>query len=532
MQLLPLSAATAAGVAARAATLGKWLAQHRQHDLADVAFTLQVGRRSFPWRSFALATDAKTARATLAATESAPTARIPADPPPVVFMFSGQGSQHPQMAASLYRNEPAFRASFDTCADLLRPVLGQDVRQLLYPPDAEAEKEAAAALQRTALAQPVLFAIEYALLKLWEHWGVRPTALIGHSLGEYLGACAAGVIDLEAALELVCARGQLMQSAPPGAMMAVPLSAALLQPRLHEMVEIAAINAPESCVVGGPPPAVAAFASHLRLQGIEPQTLNVSHAFHSAAMEPILLDFAAAMRRYRLQPPHIPYVSNLSGDWIRPEQATDPDYYVRHLRRPVRFADGLQRVLRDYPDAILLEVGPGQALTQAARRCAPGATVLPSLPSPRSGMTDQKVLFSTVGQLWSRGIEIDWAAFAEPDRRKVGLPGYPFQRQRHWIEPPDAAVDAPRDSAAKSATDSSLPASSERRVYLPGWQPQPLPAMPHLEGHWLLLSNGSDDAGMARVLRAAGCRVSRVECGERWARSRSRRIYGAAARTR
>ena len=173
MQLLPLSAASAAGVAARAATLGKWLAQHPQHDLADVAFTLQVGRRSFPWRSFALATDAKTARATLAATESAPMARIPADPPPVVFMFSGQGSQHPQMAASLYRNEPAFRASFDTCADLLRPVLGQDVRQLLYPPDAEAEKEAAVALQRTALAQPVLFAIEYALLKLWEHWGVH-----------------------------------------------------------------------------------------------------------------------------------------------------------------------------------------------------------------------------------------------------------------------------------------------------------------------------------------------------------------------
>ena len=518
VQLLPYSAASEAGLNQRAADLANWLVQHPEQELADVAFTLQAGRRSFPWRGCVVAANAPAASSALAAAISAPAVRIPAHPPPVVFMFSGQGSQHPQMAASLYQHEPEFRATLETCADLLRPVLGRALCQLLYPTSAEAEKAAAQALQQTALAQPILFSVEYAVFKLWERWGLRPAALIGHSLGEYVCACAAGVIDLAAALELVSERGRLMQSASPGAMLAVPLGAGALRPRLREMIEIAAINAPESCVVGGPQPVVAEFAAHLRAEGIEPQGLNVSHAFHSAAMEPILADFAAVVRHHKLRPPAIPYVSNLSGDWISDGEATDPEYYVRHARGPVRFADGLACVLRDHPDAILVEVGPGQALTHAARRCAPGATVLPSLPSLRSGMRDEEILFATVGRLWTRGVDIDWTAFAEPGRRRVGLPGYPFQRQRHWIEPAEPAADAPHVSPARTPSIASRPATvSERCAYMLGWEQRASPPSPRLDGHWLVLSDGSSDAGLVQALHAAGCRVSHATCASRWA---------------
>jgi amino acid adenylation domain-containing protein/non-ribosomal peptide synthase protein (TIGR01720 family) len=512
-QLLPCSAASEPALRARATALADFLVEHPQADLADVAFTLQVGRRAFSWRACVVAPDPAAARAALAAAASRPAAQAPANAPPVILMFSGQGSQHVRMAASLYRHEAEFRAALDACAGLLRPALGLDLRQLLYPASPDDEAAAGRALQQTALAQPALFSVEYALLKLWERWGVRPAALIGHSLGEYVCACAAGVMELEAALELVCARGRLMQSAAPGAMLAVPLSAAAVRRRLHDAIEIAAINAPESCVIGGPHSAIAAFAADLRTEGIEPQGLNVSHAFHSAAMDAILTDFAAAVRRHRLRPPETPYVSNLTGDWIRDDEATDPDYYVRHVRKPVRFADGLNRLLGDHPDAILLEVGPGQALTQAARRCAPDATCLPSLPSPRRGLDDDAVLHATVGRLWTRGIGIDWAAFAEPNRRRVGLPGYPFQRLRHWIEPTAVDETPPVASATPPAVPPRLASPAERYAYVLRWEPALQPAAQPIEGHWLLVSEGARDAALAEILRAAGCRVSRITCG-------------------
>ena len=387
-------------------------------------------------------------------------------------------------------------------------MLGRDLRQLLYPTSAEAEKAAAQALQQTALAQPILFSVEYAVFKLWERWGLRPAALIGHSLGEYVCACAAGVIDLAAALELVSERGRLMQSASPGAMLAVPLGAACAaassarddRDRRHQRA--------------GELRRRRAAACRGRVRRASASGRNRTAGAQRFARVPLRRDGTdpGGLRCRRappqLRPPAIPYVSNLSGDWISDGEATDPEYYVRHARGPVRFADGLACVLRDHPDAILVEVGPGQALTHAARRCAPGATVLPSLPSLRSGMRDEEILFATVGRLWTRGMDIDWTAFAEPGRRRVGLPGYPFQRQRHWIEPAEPAADAPHVSPARTPSIASRPATvSERCAYMLGWEQRASPPSPRLDGHWLRafgwLERCRPGAGAAR------CRMSR-----------------------
>jgi acyl transferase domain-containing protein len=364
-QLLVLSARSEAALDTATHNLAAWLREHPAAVLADVAFTLQVGRKDFDHRRALVARTAKDAAEALAS--RAPgllTGVREVGDRPVVFLFPGQGAQHVNMARELYDSEPAFRAEVDACAEKLKPHLGLDLRTVLYPAPA-AEAEAAKKLEGTALTQPALFVLEYALAKLWMARGVKPRAMVGHSLGEYVAACLAGVFSLDDALALVATRGRLMQALPAGAMLAVPLPEAEVTPLLEGRLDVAAVNGPSLCVVAGPTDAVDALEAKLSARGVQARRLHTSHAFHSAMMDPILAPFTDAVRRVRLQAPKLPWVSNVTGTWIEAAQATDPAYWARHLRQPVRFAQGLRELLKDAAD-VLLEVGPGQTLASLA----------------------------------------------------------------------------------------------------------------------------------------------------------------------
>ena len=444
------------------------LAQHLELspelDLADVAYTLQIGRKAWPHRRMLVAASAAEAAGLLHRRDPQRLLgrRAVETERPVAFVFSGQGSQHPGMARELYLGEPTFRHWMDHCLDILEPEVGTDLRAELWPPPSRRD-QAAERLQSTALAQPALFAVEYSLAQLWISWGLRPQAMLGHSLGEYVAACLAGVFSLRDALVLVAARGRLMQELEPGAMATVPLAAEEVEELLDDGLDLAAINGPRLCVVSGPRPRLEKWVDRLAAREISCRLLHTSHAFHSSMMEPVLEPFAAVLAGIPLKPPSEPFFSNLSGELIRAEEAMDPSYWVRHLRRPVRFADAVGRLLAE-PHQILLEIGPGHALTTLARRHADFGgehLALSSLPPANREEPDDEHLLTTLGRLWMAGAPIDWAAYhGERRRRRVTLPGYSFQRRRFWIEPSTAPVKlfaAAASSAASSAAELAEP---------------------------------------------------------------------------
>jgi acyl transferase domain-containing protein len=512
VQLLVLSARSEAALAQAAARLGAHLATTPEQALADVAHTLQAGRRAFDWRAAVVCRSADEAVARLA--QPGLGGKVAARERPMVFAFSGQGAQYPGMGAGLYRDEPVFRAAVDECLALLRQRAGLDLAPLLYP--AVADEAAAAALRDTRHAQPALFVTEYALARLWMAWGVEPEAMVGHSIGEYVAACLAGVFTLGDALELVAARGRLVAGLPPGAMLAVPMAEKQLRPLLGPQLSIAAVNAPQLCVVSGETPAVDALDAELRASGLEPVRLHTSHAFHSRMLDPVLDEFGQLVARFRLAPPQRPYLSNLSGDWITPQQATDPRYWVRHLREAVLFGAGVQKLLEDEA-RVFLEVGPGASLGGLIRQqLGPGAAgrVLGSLRAPRDTTDDQAFLVETLARLWQGGVAVDWRAFSgHEQRRRVPLPTYPFERRRFWVDPTDAPAPAAADAAPRKLAD---PADW---LHLPSWQ-QMGPARPAaaLTGPWLVIADadspGADlSAQLATQLAAAGAMVQRVATG-------------------
>jgi amino acid adenylation domain-containing protein len=471
-QLLALSARTPSALEAATDNLARHLVEHPEQELADVAYTLQVGRKSFPHRRLLLCGDRAAAAAALLARDprSVRTQAVAARDRPVVFLFPGQGAQHVGMGRELYAQEPAFRAALDRCAGLLAPHLGGlDLRQLLYPPaggdEAGPGESAASRLEQTAIAQPALFAVEYALAQLWGEWGVRPAAMLGHSVGEYVAACLAGVLTLPDALALVAERGRLMQALPPGAMAALPLPPAAAAALLAGSgLALAAANAPAHSVVSGPAAEVEALVERLRGEGLDCRRLHTSHAFHSAMMDPALEPFAAAVGRVRLSPPRIPYLSNLTGGWIEPAQATDPRYWVRHLRETVRFGDAAGELLGDR-SRVLLEVGPGRTLGGLVRRhplAAPETPVIAALAHPREEAESAGALGSALGRLWLAGVRIDWpGVHAHARRRRVLLPTYPFERQRFWLDPAPAAAAAAHPATAAAPATAAVPAPSE-----------------------------------------------------------------------
>ena len=462
-----LSARTPAALEQATNNLRNYLDANRETDLADAAYTLQVGRRHFAHRRAFVAGDRDATLAALGSFASQP--RSGAESPrKAQFLFPGQGAQYVNMGRELYQTEPGFREQIDRCCTLLTPDLGFDLRALLYP-DPAATAEAEQKLNQTSNTQPALFVVEYALAQLWLEWGVQPGGMLGHSIGEYVAATLAGVFSLEEALHLVAARGRLMQALPPGAMLAVPLGERQIAERLTSEVSVAAISGPSACVVSGTFSGIQQLKHELSQGGIESLLLETSHAFHSHMMEPALEAFAAIFRKIRLSPPAIPYVSNVTGDWITAEEATDSQYWVRHLREPVRIGDGIAVLAKD-AGSVLLEVGPGRTLSSLVRHNVTNPAeriAVSSLRHPREQSSDQQFILNSLGKMWVAGVSIDWQGFHRREKRyRVSLPTYPFERQRYWIDfvrtettdrIPGASSAVPDKSEVAAGRASALP---------------------------------------------------------------------------
>lgn len=468
-QILPLSARDEGALAEARVRLAAWLREVGA-PLADIAHTLQQGRRAFTHRQAVVARDGAMAADMLAA----PVARAAqaAATPEVVFLFPGGGTQHARMGEALYRRDAFFRAEIDRCCELLRPQLGRDLRELLFPP-AGAEAGADRELFRMALAQPALFVVEYALARWWMHCGVQPALMLGHSLGEYVAACLAGVFQLEDALSIVATRGRLMETLEAGAMTAVALPEAELAPLLGEGCDLAAVNGESLCVLAGPVAAVERVEAALAARQQLPRRLHVAIASHSSLVEPIVTELERAVAAVPRQAPGLPFVSNVTGRLITAEEAVDPAYWGRHLRGTVRFADGLATVFAT-PGRVLMEVGPGETLAGLARP-HPGsrsaAAILASQAHPQQHARNEQQLANAVATLWCAGVAVDWAALQAEKRRRVPLPTYPFQRRRYWVAPPVAGSAAAAGRAWQFA--GVEPGRSEDAFYLPVWKRVP-----------------------------------------------------------
>ena len=507
-QLLAVSARGPAALSAVCGELGQRLAREPELPLPDIAFTLALGRRSHAHRRAVVCAGTAAAGALLTspAGRSVVTAREPARPRSVVFVFPGQSAQHPDMGRGLWESEPAFRAEVDACARHLEPELGLDLREVLYPGPGEGDA-AAARLERTELTQPALFTVEYALARLLMGWGVEPAAMIGHSIGEYVAACLAGVFPLDAALRLVAARARLMQSLPAGTMLAVQAGPERLEGMLPPDLDLAAVNAPALSVVAGPTPAVERLEARLAAEEVSATRLRTSHAFHSRMMEPILAEFEELVARAGPGEPRLPFVSNLTGTWITAAEATDPAYWAAQLRRTVHFGAGVAELARQ-ADRAWVEVGPGRGLCALVRlQVGRDAVAVPCVRAPRDRGSDVEALLLGLAQLWVAGVEVDWRRFwAGERRRRVSLPGYPLERQRFWVEAPEAA-------AAPVGRPGRLPPADW--FHVPVWrQTPPLEVGPDGRaegGPWLVFE---DDCGVAAAvadrLTDAGHRVSRV----------------------
>ncbi|MBA2660485.1 MAG: KR domain-containing protein [Nitrosospira sp.] len=478
-QLLAFSARSSNALAAMAIRLRDQFQMHPEVPLADVAYTLQSGRKYFSQRAIALCRDNEDAGNLLENrdVERFLTRQIAFENPPVAFLFPGQGAQHVDMARDLYQNEPVFRRELDHCLDLLKPYLDFDLLTLLYPGPND-QTESSAHLAQTEATQPALFVIEYALARLWMSWGILPTAMIGHSIGEYVAACLADVFSLEDALRLVAMRGRLLQQMDTGAMLAVMLPEVEVKAYLNESCDLAAVNGPELCVLSGSLTAIEVVEGTLKDKDIASRRLHVSHAFHSAMIEPMLPSFVDMVRTIGPRQPKIPFLSNLSGNWITPEEATDPNYWGRHLRGTVRFSDGLRELLSN-PSRILLEVGPGETLTTLAKR-HPDARVeqaiFSSLPHPGKAHLAQRHFYLSLGKLWLSGAAIDWKSFYAEERRcRVPLPTYPFERQSYWVKPGAANDKTGYASAAKIGARIDHGSEPDARslddwFYVPSWR--------------------------------------------------------------
>ncbi len=464
-QLLLLSAKTPAALERLRRQLSVWLGSHPDACLADVAYTLQVGRKALAYRDAVVAPDVAEAIARLVATKSAPKPLNAIDPP-VVFMFPGQGAQYANMGRDLYRSEPAFRQCMDQCCDLFRPHLERDLRDLLFPPEGQ-EAEADELLMDTGYTQPAMFAIELSLARWWMSLGVKPAAVVGHSVGEFVGAHLGGVFTLEAVVPLVALRAKLIRALPRGSMLSVRCAAGKLDGQLPPDVQLAAANGPDLCVVAGPSESIASFAQQLEAQGIGTRLLHTSHAFHSAMMAPAVGAFRDALAQVEIGAPTLPFMSTSLGAWVNSAEELGPDYWSQHIRRPVLFSDAMAQVLAEFdPATVFLEVGPRDVLATLTRLQAQGARKAQIVASMGDAAGDPAkdlaAATATLGRLWAQGVSVDWNAYrGAQQRRRIPLPTYPFERRSHWLEPLRLQVvaDAPGqvvDEAPQPTTEPTL----------------------------------------------------------------------------
>jgi amino acid adenylation domain-containing protein len=453
--LLILSARSASALARATDDLGAHLAAHPDTDLGDVSHTLAIGRHAMTHRAVTVAGD--TGEATAALREDGAlrmiTASVEGGTPSPVFMFPGGGAQYLGMGRDLYRTFDVFRQWIDRATDVLRRRLDADLRTIMWP------DRDAVPLERPAHALPALVAVEVATARLLQSLGVRPTALIGHSAGEYAAACLAGVFPFEDALHLVTLRGELFEELPDGAMLSVPLPEAEIAELLGDDLSIAVINRPDLCIVSGAVAAIDRLEDTLAGSGVDSTRLHISVAAHSPMVEPILDRFEAYARTIGFSAPTIPVASNLTGTWITDDEATDPAYWVRHLRRTVRFVDGLSTLL-DGPDRVAVEVGPGRTLSGLARQHPAKPPVVATIRHPNEQRADDAFMLEAVGRLWLAGADVDIAKLYDgEERRRVPLPTYPFERQGYWIAP-----GAPEPAQAQAPL---APAAAARVVEAP-----------------------------------------------------------------
>ena len=477
--LITISAHTPDALQQATENLADHLSNNASLSLPDVAFTLQTGRHRFAHRRAIVCRNHQEAVHELRAASNnrrtdATWMRVQKKP---VFMFPGQGSQRVNMGRQLYETEPVYRDSIDHCSELLSKDLGWDIRHAIFPADPN-DPTAAEQLAQTCITQPALFITEYALAQLWMSWGIRPHAMIGHSVGEYTAACLANVFSLPQALRLIAARGRLIQNQPRGSMLAIMRSETECRQFVSDRVSIAAVNSPELCVVSGETREIDGLVAELKRESIACRPLMTSHAFHSPMMEPVIEPFSDILRESELQPPVIPFISNVTGDWITDEQAVSSDYWTTHLRQGVMFTQGIGTILQMNGIAFL-EVGPGHTLTMLAKQhptFAPDQTLVTSLPKPhgtRNGNppTEQAMLLTALGQVWKAGLPVDWDKFHQGQQRfRVPLPSYPFQRSRHWIEP--GRSDQPQSVPQPRVADTTPPlqASHQSSEQNPQWE--------------------------------------------------------------
>ena len=444
-KVFTVSATTDSALERAVANLRDNMIRRRDIDVADAAYTCNVGRRAFTHRrAFVCASNSDAVEAMRRSGFEGVLGKD-TKPKPVAFLFPGQGSQHAGMGEQIYKSEPVFRDVFDFCANLLESHFGFDLRDLFSSSDRA--KESPGKIFETCFGQPAIFAFEYALAKLWMSWGLRPAAMIGHSLGEYVAAALAGVFSLEDGLLLVARRGRLMQALEGGAMTAVSQPEEAARKLATDGLSLAAVNGPASCVMAGPLTAIVGLENSLAREGVAYRRLRTSHAFHSAMMHPVVAGFREVVQQVYLRRPEVPFVSCVSGSWITESEAVDPGYWARHIIETCRFGDGLSHLLQQ-DSLLMLEVGPGQALSSLARRQRKKAEqiIISSLSGGESG-DEEKSLLEALAQIWASGADVDWQGFHQSEHlHRIPLPSYPFERQYFWADRPNTiAADTPSD---------------------------------------------------------------------------------------
>ncbi|GAB1858556.1 hypothetical protein MHTCC0001_33950 [Flavobacteriaceae bacterium MHTCC 0001] len=436
MQIIPWSAKKRTSLEKYGEKLASYIKNNNAVRLSDVASSLKSTRANFRHRQFILAKSNTEAVELLKQESTYETSKdLSAIPSELAFLFPGQGAQYLQMGKVLYEHEDTFKHAVDNCSELLKKDLRIDIREIIFPVtnDDKAQKK----LKDTKYTQPALFVIEYALAKLWMSWGIKPTVFCGHSIGEFVGAHLAGVFSLEDALHLIATRGRLVSELPEGSMLSVRLSKHKLLEILPKNLSIAAVNSDLLCVASGEDNAIKNFAKILKEKEVPHRLLLTSHAFHSTMMDPVLNSFKEEFKKIKLSTPNLPIISTVTGTWLNNDEAIDPNYWTNHLRATVQFSDALDTILK-LEDCILLEVGPGKALTTLARqkKAAKSVTVLSSLPIPKENESAYPELLNTLGNLWLNGLEPDWKAFYKhQSNKKLRLPSYAFDKKLCWIDP-------------------------------------------------------------------------------------------------
>jgi len=501
-KLLTLSARNETALERRKKELVEIFSTNRQMSLADTAFTLNAGRETFAVRQSFACSSNEDAIAELTTTKERHS-HTNAGEHSVVFLFPGQGKAYPGLGADLYSSEAVFHDTVDRCSETLLPLIGTDLRQLMFTREGKVDSQ----IYRPLFWQPALFIVDYALAQLWMSWGIRPAAMIGHSLGEYVAATVGGVLSVLDALKLVIERASATEKLESGAMLAVPVSEARILPYIKDRVALAAVNGPELCVLAGPVEEIDGLQR--KIHSLNPIRLEASHAFHSVLVEPIMEPLARAAAAVKLSSPKIPYLSNLTGTWMTEDDATDPYYWARHLRSTVRFEESVKIALT-LDNAVLLEIGPGKVLTDIVCRTHPQATAICSLGSNPA----DKALAQALGKLWCQGIKIDWEKFYGGEKRqRIPLPAYPFERQRYWVDATATAVPSTVADplSAKDSFEKWFYSTNWKRTnQLPPWNPQDAGE----RKSWLVFSEEQGiSKQIAEKLRERNCIVHEVRRG-------------------